>query len=80
LAAHAAFPLRETRCFLSQQAFLTTAFVLFCGGVVVFFGLVSCPSELGLPDPKENLPEATAGKLMQSLQEVEIKCKCMSLS
>jgi len=40
--------------------------LLWC--VVVFFGLVSSPDELGFPDPNENLPEATGDKFMQSLQ------------
>ncbi len=37
-----------------QYTFLANAVLLFCGGVVIFFGLVSAPRDVGLPDPDED--------------------------
>ncbi|XP_053575007.1 sugar phosphate exchanger 3 isoform X2 [Bombina bombina] len=42
-----------------EYAFLVTAAVQFAGGLIIFFGLVTSPKELGLPETCEN--EADAG-------------------
>ncbi len=34
-----------------QFSFLITSSVLFAAGIVLFFGIVSAPHEIGLPDP-----------------------------
>lgn len=39
------------RVTLIKYAFIFTSTVLFAGGVVVFFGLVPHPNDIGLPDP-----------------------------
>ena len=36
-----------------QYAFIFTSTMLFAGGVVVFFGLIPSPKDIGLPDPDE---------------------------
>ncbi|CAH1783440.1 unnamed protein product [Owenia fusiformis] len=38
-----------------EYAFLVPSIVLFAGGIVVFFGLVASPKEVGLPEPDENV-------------------------
>lgn len=40
-----------------EYTFLVNAGLLFAGGIVVFFGLVSHPRDIGLPDAEENLDE-----------------------
>lgn len=37
----------------SKYAFLFTSSVLFAGGIIVFFGLIPSPNDIGLPDPEE---------------------------
>lgn len=41
-----------------EYAFLVTACVQFAGGVIIFFGLVTSPKELGLPDAGEQEGES----------------------
>ncbi|CAJ0943181.1 unnamed protein product [Ranitomeya imitator] len=54
-----------------EYAFLVTASVQFAGGLVIFFGLVTSPKELGLPDAgeQENESEAQEEEATQPLMD-----------
>lgn len=50
-----------------EYAILFTSGSLFAGGIVVFFGLVTCPQEIGLPDP--DAPDPTRQPLRQGVYD-----------
>ncbi|EHB04426.1 Sugar phosphate exchanger 3 [Heterocephalus glaber] len=56
-----------------EYAFLVTASVQFAGGIVIFFGLLVSPEEIGLPgvEGKENLEEDSRRPLINAENEDE---------
>ena len=42
-----------------EYAFLLTSTLLFCMGILIFFGLVPHPADVGLPSPDEGEEEVT---------------------
>ncbi|XP_078482380.1 sugar phosphate exchanger 3-like [Ciona intestinalis] len=53
-----------------EQAFLVTSVPLFCTGFIVFFGLVSSPTEIGLSDPNKIEPEIKPDESVASIREI----------
>lgn len=58
-------------CCCAQYAFMVTSMVQFAGGVVVFFGLLTSPKEVGKEGSKELFPScavmSTSTKIMKSI-------------